>query len=127
MTQANSISGALASSFGLSPLAVGIAVATLAGVVILGGIKRLASVTERLVPFMAVTYTLGGVLIICLNWRGIPAAFSAILSDAFTLRAAGEARWDSSSRTPSATAWRAGSSPTRPGSAARSSSIPPPT
>ena len=89
MTQANSISGALASSFGLSPLAVGIAVATLAGVVILGGIKRLASVTERLVPFMAVTYTLGGVLIICLNWRGIPAAFSAILSDAFTLRAAG--------------------------------------
>lgn len=37
----------------------------------------------------AVTYTLGGVLIICLNWRGIPAAFSAILSDAFTLRAAG--------------------------------------
>ena len=89
MTQANSISGALASSFGLSPLAVGIAVATLAGVVILGGIKRLASVTEKLVPFMAVTYTLGGVLIICLNWRGIPAAFSAILSDAFTLRAAG--------------------------------------
>lgn len=89
MTQANSISGALASSFGLSPLAVGIAVATLAGVVILGGIKRLASVTERLVPFMAITYTVGGILIICLNWRGIPGAFAAILSDAFSLRAAG--------------------------------------
>lgn len=73
----------------------------------LGGIKRLASVTERLVPFMAVTYTLGGVLIICLNWRGIPAAFSAT-SPTRHLRAAGEARWDSSSRTPSATAWRAG-------------------
>lgn len=88
MTQANSISGALKSSFNITPLATGIMLAVIVGIVILGGIKRLASVTEKLVPFMAVFYMIGGIVIIAINWRGVPAAFSEIFTEAFSLRAA---------------------------------------
>ena len=89
MTQANSISGAMASSFHIVPLATGIVIALLTGLVILGGIKRLASVTERLVPFMAVFYALGGLIIIAVNWRGLPQALSSIFTEAFSLQSMG--------------------------------------
>lgn len=60
MTQANSIAGALSDVFRIAPAAAGVAVATVSGVVILGGVRRVAAVTERLVPFMALFYTVGG-------------------------------------------------------------------
>ena len=67
MTQANSIAGALSDVFRIAPAAAGVAVATVSGVVILGGVRRVAAVTERLVPFMALFYTVGGLVIIFLT------------------------------------------------------------
>lgn len=87
MTQANSISGALYSSFGLSPLAVGIVVMLLSGLVILGGIKRIASFTEKFVPLMSVLYIIGGVYIIWRNRALVPIAFEMIFKEAFSTRA----------------------------------------
>lgn len=89
MTQANSISGALTSLFHISPLSIGIIVALLTGLVILGGIKRIAFVTERFVPFMALFYTIGGLIVLIRNRAQIPAVFSSIFSEAFSLRAVG--------------------------------------
>ncbi len=84
MAQANSIAGALC-PFGVPPFAAGIAVAVLTGMVILGGIKRIAAVTERLVPLMAVLYTCGGIIIIFLNRQRLPEAFASIFSEAFAI------------------------------------------
>ena len=53
------------------------------GLVIIGGIKSIARVTSKLVPFMTILYVLGALLVICLNAEKIPWAFSAILSEAF--------------------------------------------
>ena len=89
MTQANSIAGALSDVFRIAPAAAGVAVATVSGVVILGGVRRVAAVTERLVPFMALFYTVGGLVIIFLNRAQIPDAFTSIFREAFSLRAAG--------------------------------------
>lgn len=89
MTQANSICGAVTSLFPIAPLSIGIIVALLTGLVILGGIKRIASVTEKFVPLMAVVYTVGGLAVLVMNRAQIPAAFSSIFTEAFDLRAAG--------------------------------------
>lgn len=62
----------------------GLIMAVLVGVVILGGIQRIASVTEKIVPFMAVIYVGAALLIIFMNFQHIPAAVSAIFSGAFT-------------------------------------------
>lgn len=61
----------------------------LAGLVIVGGIKRIASVTEKLVPFMAVTYILGALIIILSNASAVPAAFGAIFGHAFNFASMG--------------------------------------
>lgn len=87
MTQANSISTSLQASFSIHPLATGIALAALVGIVILGGVKRIASVTEKIVPFMAVVY-IALTLIICIaNSSEIPAAFTSIFRGAFGISA----------------------------------------
>ncbi|MCB9185700.1 MAG: alanine:cation symporter family protein [Flavobacteriales bacterium] len=62
----------------------GLIMAVLVGVVILGGIQRIASVTEKIVPFMAVIYVGAALMIIFMNFEHIPAAFGAIFSGAFT-------------------------------------------
>ena len=54
------------------------------GVVIIGGIKRIASVTDKLVPFMAALHRLAGLVVILLNITHVPAAFGAILGGAFS-------------------------------------------
>ena len=56
MTQANSVADALRSTFNISPVITGVVLAVLTGIVILGGIKRIGAVTEKLVPFMALFY-----------------------------------------------------------------------
>jgi AGCS family alanine or glycine:cation symporter len=56
----------------------GVIVATLVGLVIIGGIKGIARVTSKIVPFMAVTYVIAGVIIILMHFSEIPAAFGAI-------------------------------------------------
>ncbi len=62
---------------------VGAAVAAIAGFVLLGGVKRLASVTEKLVPIMALLYIAGGLFVLCLNVTDLPKAFGMIFKYAF--------------------------------------------
>ena len=88
MTQSNSIADALKSSFNVNPIIVGVVLAVLSGIVILGGIQRIGQVTEKLVPFMALFYIVGALAIILINIKDIPNAFSMIFSTAFTGQAA---------------------------------------
>lgn len=62
----------------------GLVVATLVGLVIMGGIKGIARVTSKIVPFMAVIYVVAGLIIIFMHLSEIPAAFGAIIDGAFT-------------------------------------------
>jgi AGCS family alanine or glycine:cation symporter len=62
----------------------GVIIATLVGLVIMGGIKGIARVTSKIVPFMAVTYVTAGLAIILMNFSAIPAAFGMIFDGAFT-------------------------------------------
>lgn len=67
MVQSNSIGEACNTAFGIPNIAIGIVVALVAAFIFLGGVKRIASVTEKLVPIMAVLYILGCIAILCIN------------------------------------------------------------
>ena len=88
MFQANQAAEIFLSSAGISSpyggTVFGIILSILVGIVILGGIQRIAKVTEKIVPFMAVIYVGAALIIIFMNAQHIPAAFSAIFSGAFT-------------------------------------------
>ncbi len=86
--QANSLSASLNTSFGIPTGYTGIAAALMGGLVLLGGIRRIANVAEILVPFMAVFYIGGALAVICINASEIPAALRMIFRDAFTGTAA---------------------------------------
>jgi len=88
MTQANSVADALRSTFNISPVITGVVLAVLTGIVILGGIKRIGAVTEKLVPFMALFYIISSLIIIGIERANIPLAFQLIFESAFTGRAA---------------------------------------
>lgn len=88
MVQANSVAAALEATFNVPPLYTGIFLAVAAGLVILGGLKRIASVTEKLVPIMAVFYIIGASIILIINIGGLPNAFALIFKHAFTPTAA---------------------------------------
>ncbi len=87
MTQVNSISSAMKSNFNIPTIVTGIALAVIAALVIVGGIKRIASVTEKLVPFMALFYIIGCLIIFFSNFHQIPYVFSSIFSNAFNFGA----------------------------------------
>ncbi len=89
MTQVNTIAANMNAVFGISPLIIGIVLMILAAIVIVGGIKRIGSVTEKLVPFMAIAYVVGAIVIVCSNITVVPAAFMAIIRGAFAARAVG--------------------------------------
>lgn len=84
MTQSNSIAAVLNSSFNIEPLITGLVTAAIVGVVIIGGIKSISRFTEYLVPFMAIFYITGGLLIIILNAHLLPEALTQIIGQAFT-------------------------------------------
>jgi AGCS family alanine or glycine:cation symporter len=88
MVQSNSVADALQSSFGVPPLWSGLVIAVLAGLVILGGIRSIGRVTSVLVPVMIVFYILGGLVVLAINWRGIPDIFVYVVKDAFRPAAA---------------------------------------
>ncbi|NLO24538.1 MAG: sodium:alanine symporter family protein [Clostridiales bacterium] len=88
MTQANSVAAAMEATFGANKLVSGIVLAVATAAVVLGGLKRIAQVTERLVPFMAAFYIIGGIIILIIKASSIPAAFGLIFSSAFTGTAA---------------------------------------
>ena len=88
-TQSNSIAVALESTAGVKPWITGLVLTVIAGAVILGGMRRIAAVNEKLVPLMAVFYVVCSATALALNFRAIPAAFALIFKEAFRLRAAG--------------------------------------
>lgn len=89
MTQANSIASGLRDSFGVPAWVTAVVIMFFVALVIVGGIKRIASVTEKIVPFMAVFYIVGGLAVIIANIGAVPAAFSMIFREAFNFHAAG--------------------------------------
>lgn len=89
MTQANSISQSLNSTFHLSPVAVGIVLTILALVIIVGGIKTISKVSSVVVPLMAIFYVIAGLLVILINIKNLPAGISMIFKMAFSLDAVG--------------------------------------
>ncbi|MCH5254314.1 MAG: alanine:cation symporter family protein [Lachnospiraceae bacterium] len=89
MTQVNSISGNMQTVFGVPTWVTGIAIMILGGLVIVGGLKRIASVTEKIVPFMVILYIMGSIAIFFANISQVGAVFGAIFKGAFALEAAG--------------------------------------
>ena len=87
-TQSNSIAVALKSTMGVNPYITGIVLTVIAGAVILGGMRRIASVNEKLVPFMAIFYVGCSIVALIVNAAKIPAAFGLIFREAFNFRAA---------------------------------------
>lgn len=88
MVQVNALAGAVNSAFGINKLIVGVVTAVLALILLLGGIKRIAAASEILVPFMAVFYITGTIIVLCINASKIPNAFALIFKYAFTDAAA---------------------------------------
>ena len=88
LVQANSVADSLRASFGVSPSVTGVGMAILAAAVILGGIRRIGEVTEILVPFMALFY-LGGGLVVLLRYAGeVPGVLALVFESAFSGSAA---------------------------------------
>ena len=88
MVQANSIATSLLGQFNIPTWVTGALVVVSAGAILIGGIKRIGQVAEKLVPFMAAFYILGGLIILIMNAAQLPGVFSSIFSNAFTGRAA---------------------------------------
>ncbi len=88
LPQINSISESLFTSFGINHTLTGGILAILLGLVIIGGIKRIAKVTSTLVPVMALIYVIGALLVIATNYQNILPSLASIFTDAFTGSAA---------------------------------------
>ena len=82
--QANSVADVMHETFAVPHIFTGVVIAVLAALVLLGGIKRIASVAGKLVPFMAITYVMAGLIILTMNYEMLPNAFSLIFTHAFT-------------------------------------------
>lgn len=89
MTQVNSIADAMHTNFGIAAIATGIVLAVIAALVVVGGIKRIGQVTEKLVPFMALAYIAGALIIFFANYEQIPYVFGSIFKGAFHMAAVG--------------------------------------
>lgn len=89
LTQANSISESVHSTFGISDTIVGATVTILALLIIVGGIKSISKVSQVVVPLMAIFYVITGLLVIIMNYKNLPAGLSDIFSMAFRVKAVG--------------------------------------
>ncbi len=83
MVQSNSIGSTFKTAFGIPTWVVGAVLVVICGVIFLGGVQRLASVTEKIVPIMAALFLLGGLLVIVLRIQYLPATFGMIFKYAF--------------------------------------------
>ena len=81
--QSNSIGEACHTAFGIPTWVVGLVIAILAAVIFIGGVQRLASVTEKLVPIMAFLYIIGGLIVLIARIKYIPETFGMIFKYAF--------------------------------------------
>lgn len=94
ISQSSEIAGAVLGVTGMadtstSRIIIGVVLAVVVAVVIIGGIKRIGTVTSYLVPFMSVFFILAGIVVIIMKIGEVPAAFAAILSGAFSFKAVG--------------------------------------
>jgi len=89
MVQSNSIADAVSTATNgvVAPWIIGVALAIVCAFIFIGGIKRIASVAEKIVPFMAVVYILLGIVILCINFRELPETVGLIFKYAFTPQA----------------------------------------
>ncbi len=87
MVQSNSIGETCSEAFGIPGWAVGIVVALVAGFIFIGGANRIASVTEKIVPVMALLYILGSIIVLIANIKVLPEAFAMIFKYAFAPQA----------------------------------------
>ena len=89
MSQVNSIAANMTAAFSIPAFVTGAFLVIIGAIVIIGGLKRIASVAEKLVPFMAIVYILGALVIFFANIDQAGAVFTAIFKGAFGLRAVG--------------------------------------
>ena len=88
LPQINSISNAAYSTFGIKHIITGAVLSVLLAMIIIGGIKRIARLTSIMVPFMAILYLAGSLIVIFSNYQNILPSLGAVFSDAFTGSAA---------------------------------------
>lgn len=84
MVQSNTVSHALSTGFSIPGWVTGIVIVVLVGAVTLGGIQRIATTAEKIVPFMALVYIVGSLAVLALHFTAIPAAFAMIVEHAFS-------------------------------------------
>ena len=89
LSQLNSIAGNLKAAFGVPEAVTGAVLAAVSAVILLGGLKRVAAVAEKLVPAMALLYNVGARTVVGVHITAVPAALAAIVKGAFGLQAAG--------------------------------------
>ena len=87
MVQSNSIGSTFSTAFGVPSWIVGIVLVAICGFIFMGGMKRLASVTEKVVPIMAALFLLGGLIVLVFRIQYVPATFGMIFKYAFTPQA----------------------------------------
>ena len=87
MVQSNSIGDAFHNAFGVNQLVIGVVVAMIAAFIFLGGVRRIASVTEKIVPVMAAIYIVGCIVILIMNAKALPDTFAQIFVLAFNPQA----------------------------------------
>jgi alanine or glycine:cation symporter, AGCS family len=88
MVQANSVANPLYDNFGVPKILTGLVMAALTAIVIVGGIKRIAKVAQRIVPLMSIIYVAGALIVLIMNVDKIPGAFATIFNYAFNPHAA---------------------------------------
>ena len=84
MVQSNSIAESCNTAFGIPGWIVGLIVAVVCVFIFIGGIQRIAAVTEKMVPLMAVLFLAGGLVVLCFNITNLPGTFAMIFKYAFT-------------------------------------------
>ena len=88
IVQANAVAGSLKDAVSIPTWVSGLLLALFVALVVVGGIKRIASVAEKLIPFMSLIYTGAAIFILIVQWHQIPSALAMIVADAFTGTAA---------------------------------------
>ncbi len=83
MVQSNSIGSTFETAFGLPTWIIGVILVVICGIIFLGGVQRLAAVTEKLVPLMAAVFLLGGLAVLIVRIQYLPASFGMIFRYAF--------------------------------------------
>lgn len=86
--QSNALAGGVNATFGIPTRVIGVVVAIMGALIFIGGIKRIAAVTEFLVPFMSILYIAGALTVLIINIEQIPVAFGLIIKNTFTGTAA---------------------------------------